>query len=603
MPVIMREACACKWRRFRWWIRPDPAIRGCRVPGQTTEQEHLIVSVGEILLERGKITADQLNAAMAARRSSSERLDRILVRMGFVDERDVLEIQGEQMSMPVVDLASVQIDQQLLRMVPARLVHKRGLIPIEKTADTLRIATADPFDFTAHDELRMLTGLKVEPVLASEVEIQRLIRQHFGVGGSTIDEMIDEDSDQENGVELLTESIDDNGDLVEMAQEATVVRLVNDILTEAIRDHASDIHIEPYENDLKIRYRIDGVLQNTTLPPQIRRFQAAIISRIKIMSNLNIAEKRLPQDGGFKARIHGREIDFRVSVIPTSYGEAVVLRILDRQSINLSLQQLGMDNEVLDTFESLITRPHGIILVTGPTGSGKTTTLYAALHTIVSDKIKILTIEDPIEYYLEGINQVQINEKIGLNFARALRSFLRHDPDVVLVGEIRDKETAEVAINASLTGHLVFSTLHTNDASGANTRLLDMGVEPFLVSSSVEGILAQRLVRTICPHCKESYEPDRHALPPDFELPRNTPLYRGRGCRECRRIGYKGRIGIFELMMMTDEIRELIVNRESAGRIRDAARRTGLRLLREDGWDKVRAGHTTPEEVLRVSKA
>jgi len=559
------------------------------------------VSVGEILLERGKISPEHLQAALAARKNPHDRLDRILVRMGFVDERDVLEILGEQMSIAVVDLTQVTLDEAVLKVMPTRLVHKRKIIPIEKTNNTLRVATADPYDITAFDELRMLTGLNIEPALASEAEIDRLIRQHFGVGGSTIDEMMEDQDDE--GVELLSDSIDENGDLVEMAQEATVVRLVNDILTEAIRDKASDIHIEPYEHAMKIRYRIDGVLQNTALPPQIARFQAAIISRIKIMSNLNIAEKRLPQDGGFKARIHGREIDFRVSILPTGYGEAVVMRILDRQSINLSLQQLGMDNEVLSSFEALITRPHGIVLVTGPTGSGKTTTLYAALHTIVSDKIKILTIEDPIEYYLEGINQVQASEKIGLDFARALRSFLRHDPDVILVGEIRDRETAEVAINASLTGHLVFSTLHTNDSSGASARLLDMGVEPFLVSSSVEGILAQRLVRPICPHCKDAYVPEPDSLPSDFVMPESGKLYRGRGCRECRRIGYKGRLGLYELLMIDDELREMIVQRTSAGHIRDLAVKNGLKLLREDGWDKVRSGQTTCEEVLRVAKA
>ncbi|HOW73417.1 MAG TPA: type II secretion system ATPase GspE [Phycisphaerae bacterium] len=560
------------------------------------------MSVGEILLERGLITSEQLETARAARKGPQDRIDRILVRMGFVEEREALKVVGEQMCIPVVDLTEVKIDPALLKQMPTRLIHKRQLIPIEKTADTLRVATAEAYDINAFDELRMLTGLKVEVVLASESEIQRLIRQHFGVGGSTIDEMIEEQEESED-VELLSESVDENGDLIEMAQEATVVKLVNDILAEAIRDKASDIHIEPFEHNLKIRYRIDGVLQSTPVPPQIQRFQAAIISRIKIMSNLNIAEKRLPQDGGFKARIHGREIDFRVSVVPTGYGEAVVLRILDRQSINLSLQQLGMADEVLETFETLITRPHGIILVTGPTGSGKTTTLYAALHTIVSDEIKILTIEDPIEYYLEGINQVQTSEKIGLSFSRALRSFLRHDPDVILVGEIRDRETAEVAINASLTGHLVFSTLHTNDAAGATTRLLDMGVEPFLVSSSVEGILAQRLVRSICKNCMEAYTPDYAALPADLKLEPGQQLHRGRGCRECRHIGYKGRLGIFELMTMNEEIRELVVQRASAGKILRAATHAGLRLLREDGWDKVRRGQTTPEEVLRVSKA
>lgn len=563
------------------------------------------MSIGDILLERGKITLEQLDAAKASRKNPYDRLDKILVQMGFVKERDVLEVHGEQMSISVVDLSQVDIDPAVLKEVPARLVHKRGIIPIARIGNTLKVATADPYDIAAFDELRMVIDLKIEPVLASESEIQRLIRANFGVGGSTIEEMTEaeESTGSADELELLSESVDETGDLLEMAQEATVVKLVNDILAEAIRDKASDIHIEPYEHDFKIRYRIDGVLQNTAVPPQMRRYQAAIVSRIKIMSNLNIAEKRLPQDGGFKARIHGREIDFRVSVIPTGHGEAVVLRILDRQSINLSLQQLGMDDEVLETFTSLITRPHGIVLVTGPTGSGKTTTLYAALHTIVSDEIKILTVEDPIEYYLEGINQVQIREKIGLTFSRALRSFLRHDPDVILVGEIRDRETAEVAINASLTGHLVFSTLHTNDSAGANTRMLDMGVEPFLVSSSIEGILAQRLVRKVCSHCKEAYLPDRAALPADFEIKPGQQLYRGRGCRECRHIGYSGRLGIYELLVMNDEIRELVVQRSSSMVIQKAALRNGLRLLREDGWNKVTVGVTTPEEVLRVSKA
>jgi len=557
------------------------------------------VSVGEVLLEKGKITPEQLQAALAARKGSGDRLERILVRMGFVDEREVLEILGEMFSMPVVDLNEVEVDVELLKKV-AKLVHKRGLVPLRANGDgMLPVATSDPYDVYGMDELRMETGQTVKPVLASEADIQQVIRTYFGVGGSTIDEMIDE----EEGVELLSDSVDENGDLMEMAQEATVVKLVNDIVTEAIRDRASDIHIEPYENDLKIRYRIDGVLHTTNVPAAIRRFQAAIISRIKIMSNLNIAEKRLPQDGSFKARVQGREIDFRVSVIPMNFGEGVVIRILDKQSVLHSLESLGMGEDVLKNFKHLITLPHGIILVTGPTGSGKTTTLYAALNTIVSDEIKILTLEDPIEYNLKGVNQVQISEKIGLTFARGLRAFLRHDPDVVLVGEIRDKETAEVAINASLTGHLVFSTLHTNDAVTANTRLLDMGVEPFLVSSSLEGVLAQRLVRTICKHCKEEYEPDPASLPADFEFQPGQTLWRGRGCRECRNSGYAGRIGIYELLMVTPEIRELVVNRASATQLLDQARKQGLVLLREDGWRKVRMGLTTPEEVLRVAKA
>jgi general secretion pathway protein E len=363
------------------------------------------------------------------------------------------------------------------------------------------------------------------------------------------------------------------------------------------------VHIEPYEHDLKIRYRVDGVLINTNVPPQIRRFQAAIISRIKILASMNIAEKRLPQDGGFKVKFKGREIDFRVSVIPTAFGEGVVLRILDKQRSLVALKELGMGQRTLDLFERLINQPHGIILVTGPTGSGKTTTLYAALRTIVSDEIKILTIEDPVEYVLEGVNQVQVLPKIGLTFASALRSFLRHDPDVILVGEIRDVETAQVAINASLTGHLVFSTLHTNDSVTAATRMLDMGVEPFLISSSVEGVMAQRLVRRICPDCKESYEPDPAALPADFEYQPGQKLYRGKGCRQCLNKGYRGRVGIYELLHMNEEIREMVVQRSSAGKLLEVARRHGLVLLRDDGFDKVREGQTTIEEVVRETRS
>ncbi len=556
------------------------------------------MSLGDILLDRGKITEEHLEAALAARKGPEDRLDRILVRLGFVDECDVLAAVGEQLSIPVVDLATAEIDTELLRRMPAKLVHNRNLIPLKSNGSVVRVATADPFDLYALDELRMLIGRRVETVLAPEPDIQRVIKQHFGVGGHTIDEMIDDKDD----VELLSDSVDETGDLIEMAQEATVVRLVNEILIEAVRDRASDIHVEPFENDLRVRYRIDGVLHTTNVKAEIRRFQAAIISRIKILANLNIAEKRLPQDGSFKIKTQGREIDIRVSIVPTAMGEGVVMRILDRESLKLSLRDLGMSDDICENFESLITRPHGIILVTGPTGAGKTTTLYAALNTIVSDKIKILTVEDPVEYVLPGVNQVQVNPKIGLTFAMALRAFLRHDPDVVLVGEIRDEETATVAINASLTGHLVFSTLHTNDAAGATTRLLDMGIEPFLVSSSVEGILAQRLVRTVCKHCRYEIKPEADTVPSDLELPGDAELVMGRGCRECRYSGYSGRLGLFELIMLDDEIREMIVQQKSAGMILKNCVERGLRVMREDGWDKVRAGRTTIEEVLRVTK-
>jgi general secretion pathway protein E/type IV pilus assembly protein PilB len=555
------------------------------------------VSIGEVLQQRKLITPAQLKQAKGARQPS-ERIEHCLVRLGFIEERDYLQVYSEQLSIPLVELSEVQVDEELLRQTPSKVVHRDRVIPIDRHDGVIRVATNNPFNVYAFDELRMLMGAKIETVLATSEEISRVIKQHFGVGGHTIDTMIGED----RGVEVVKDVDADNADLIEQAQEATVVKLVNEILLEAIRDRASDVHIEPYENDLKIRYRIDGVLHTTNVPPEIRRFQAAIVSRIKILSNLNIAEKRLPQDGGFKIKAQNRDIDLRVSIIPTAFGGAVVMRILDKQSVLLSLDQLGLIDEALAGVLHVISQPYGIILVTGPTGSGKTTTLYAALNTIRTDKIKILTIEDPIEYYLDGIQQVQIKPHIGLTFAAGLRSFLRHDPDVILVGEIRDLETAEVAINASLTGHLVFSTLHTNDAVTSTTRLLDMGVEPFLVSSAISGVLAQRLVRRTCKACKEEYTPDPRELPSDLKLDPGQKLTRGRGCRECRNSGYRGRLGIFELLLINDELRDMIVQRRSATEMLTVARKRGIKLMRDDGWTKVIKGMTTVEEVLRVTK-
>ena len=554
------------------------------------------MSLGELLQQRKVITAAQLKQAKAARKSS-ERIENCLVRLGFIHERDVLAIYSEQLSIPLIDLNEVPIDVELLKQTPSKVVHRDRVIPIDRHDGTIRVATSNPFNLYAFDELRMLMGAKIETVLATSEEISRIIKQHFGVGGQTVEAMLGE-----TDVEIVSEYDTDNADLIEQAQEATVVKLVNEILLEAIRDRASDVHIEPYENDLKIRYRIDGVLHTTNVPPEIRRFHAAIVSRIKILSNLNIAEKRLPQDGGFKIKAQNRDIDIRVSIIPTAFGGAVVLRLLDKQSALMSLERLGMMDEALAGTKQLISQPYGIILVTGPTGSGKTTTLYAALNSIKNDTIKILTIEDPIEYYLDGIQQVQVKPHIGLTFASGLRAFLRHDPDVILVGEIRDLDTAEVAINASLTGHLVFSTLHTNDAVTSTTRLLDMGVEPFLVSSAVSGVLAQRLVRQICKHCREEYLPERVDVPPDFKLEPGQKLFRGSGCRECRHTGYRGRLGIFELLSINDQIREMIVNRKSARDILEIAIGHGLKVMREDAWSKVRLGITTIEEVVRVTK-
>ena len=554
------------------------------------------MSLGKVLLQRGQVTQDQLEQAKAARKST-ERIEHSLVRLGFITERDYLEIYSEQLSIPLIDLSSVKIDEELLKEMPTKVVHRDRVIPIDRHNGTIRVATNNPFNLYAFDELRMLMGAKIETVLASGDEISRIIKEHFGVGGQTVGEMIGH-----SDVEIVDAQDPENADLIEQAQEATVVKLVNEILLEAVRDRASDIHIEPYDDDLKIRYRIDGVLHTTNVPPEIRRFHAAIVSRIKILSNLNIAEKRLPQDGGFKIKAQNRDIDLRVSIIPTAAGGAVVMRILDKQSALLSLEELGLMDQALEGLQELISQPYGIVLVTGPTGSGKTTTLYAALNSIKSDAVKVLTIEDPIEYNLPGIQQVQIKPHIGLTFASGLRSFLRHDPDVILVGEIRDLETAEVAINASLTGHLVFSTLHTNDAVTASTRLLDMGVEPFLVSSAISGVLAQRLVRKLCTHCAEPYKPEAGELPPDFTVEPGEKLHRAKGCRECRNTGYRGRLGIYELLKIDMQIRDMIVRRQSAGEIQQAAMAKGFKLMRDDGWAKVRKGITSVEEVMRVTK-
>ena len=556
------------------------------------------MSIVEVLLEQGLIQPDQLAEAMDLRKKEGVRLDRALVRLGYVTEESFLRIMSEELSIPLVDLSEVEIDVEALRSLPAKLVYRKNLVPVSRTDGTLTVATSDPFDLYAFDELRLLTGLTIQPALAPEEDIRRIIKTHYGVGGDTVDEMVSAED-----VEVLGDAAKESEDLLEMAQEASVIKLVNEIFLEALNERASDIHIEPYENNLVVRYRIDGVLHVASMPPQIERFQAAIISRIKILAHLNIAEKRLPQDGRIKFQVGNRSIDVRVSVIPMLFGEGIVMRLLETSTVLYTLPELGMAEDTFGVFRKIIARPHGILLVTGPTGCGKTTTLYAALQAMVSPELKLVTIEDPVEYHLEGVNQIQVSTKTGLTFARGLRAVLRHDPDSVMIGEIRDIETAEAAIQASLTGHLVLSTLHTNDASSAATRLLDMGVEPFLVTSTLAGAMAQRLVRTICQHCKEEYEPDVEGLPDDFKLEPGQKLWRGAGCRKCRDTGFRGRTGLFELMVADDPIREKIMERASSGTIMSVAVRRGLRLLREDGWMKVRAGITTPEEVMRSTKA
>jgi general secretion pathway protein E/type IV pilus assembly protein PilB len=432
-----------------------------------------------------------------------------------------------------------------------------------------------------------------------------LIKTHLGVGAETVDGLMAQQSDRQDGVELLEEVEWDRSEAAEMAQEPSVVRLVNEILTEAVEGRASDIHIEAQASGIKIRYRIDGVLQKQPMPPEINNFYAAIISRLKIMARLNIAEKRVPQDGRIKLKVSGREIDIRVSIIPMLHGEGVVMRILDKDRMQFNLRGVGMDEDIYRQFKRLITLPHGIILVTGPTGSGKTTTLYSALNEIKDEETKIITTEDPIEYQLEGINQIQVHTKVGLTFAASLRAILRHDPDVVLVGEIRDHETAENAIQAALTGHLVFSTLHTNDAASAFMRMIDIGVEPFLVTSTVEGVMAQRLVRTLCTQCREEVRAEHSEAPFDFpfdDCP-DGKIFKAVGCRNCRMTGYRGRTGLYELLETNDEVRKLVAENAQSHLVKHAARAAGMRTLRDDGWRKVVAGLTTVEEVLRATKA
>jgi general secretion pathway protein E/type IV pilus assembly protein PilB len=523
---------------------------------------------------------------------------------GTSEER-VLRFLAAQFGLNYVELENVTPPRELLTRFPAGLLLKHRLLPLSESDGFAEIATCDPFDAAPLDRLRVATGLELRPALAPAADIERVSKRVLGVGADTLQSLDNESGD----VKVLEEGNEDDMDLTVAAQDASIIKFVNQLMIEALELRASDVHVEPFENQLRVRYRVDGVLQEANIPPQVRRFHAAIVSRLKILSHLDIAEKRVPQDGRIRLKVAGREIDLRVSVIPMIHGEAVVLRILDRGDAMLGLEHLGMSERDRSVWERVLNIPHGIVLVTGPTGSGKTTTLYAALSRINGVERKIVTIEDPVEYQLRGVNQIQVNVKSGLTFAAGLRSILRHDPDVILIGEIRDGETAGIAVQASLTGHVVFSTLHTNDAPGAATRLIDMSVEPYLVASSLEMVVAQRLVRLICSHCKE------HAPREDAEMlqtsmgvsaaeaqARSGALYRGRGCRHCLGTGYRGRQGVFELMPVTDDIRQLIMDRAPAGNIRKIASAQGMDSLRGDGWRLVREGRTTVEEVLRVTK-
>ncbi len=556
------------------------------------------------LIARGILPdADRLRAADAIAAAPDRSPHVTLVEKGFVKEEAILPVLAEEFGMEWVDLTQVKVDPDALTGSPLKLLNRKNIMPISRHNGTIVVATGDPYDANSLDELTTLTGLQVHPVLGSSKEISRLIKVHFGVGGDTVSTLVEERKDD---IEFLEDFEADDSELAKQAQDASVVKLVNEFLVEASNERASDIHIEHEEEGLRVRYRIDGLLQEQKLPPQINRFAAAIVSRLKIMARLNIAEKRLPQDGRIKMRVSGREVDVRVSIIPMIHGEGMVMRLLDKSRMVFSLKSIGFLPDIDKRFRQLLDLPHGIVIVTGPTGSGKSTTLYSALNEVKNETLKIITVEDPVEYQQPGICQIQTHTKIGLTFAAALRSILRHDPDVILIGEMRDLETAEAAIQSSLTGHLVFSTLHTNDAPSAFTRMIDMGVEPFLVSSTVEGIMAQRLVRMICPDCKTEYDPNQDELPIDFLKKhgvdgRSPRLHKGEGCRACRQSGYRGRTGIHELLVTGDDIKDLIVQRTNANVLRGVGLKNGMRTLRDDGWLKVLNGTTTVDEVARTT--
>jgi len=528
-------------------------------------------------------------------------LDEALLSAGGLQEEKLLRYLSEEFHVPYVDLETCPPDKGFLSQFPARILLAHRLLPLSQEDGVVTVASNKLFDTSGLDELRMACGLETRLALAPSDEIWRWITALLGVGADTLQSLVSEA--EADGLEIIDRKGGEDADLGDAAQEASIIKFVNQVLSEAIERRATDVHFEPFEDALRVRYRVDGILQEANVAPEVREFQPAIVSRLKILSRLDIAEKRLPQDGRIKLKVSGREIDVRVSVIPMLYGEAVVLRLLDPSVTLLGLEHLGMSGDDRQRFEQVLTLPHGIVLVTGPTGSGKTTTLYAGLSQINDVERKIVTIEDPVEYHLKGINQIQVSTKAGLTFARGLRSILRHDPDVILVGEIRDHETAEIAVHASLTGHLVFSTLHTNDAPGALTRLVDMGIEPYLVASSLEMVAAQRLVRLICTHCKEAFEPeDPDALRAEFGDDVPKTLYRGRGCRACQNSGYHGRTGIFEMMIVNETIRAMILEHASAGEIRREAAKQGMKNLREDGWRLVQGGMTTLAEVLRATK-
>jgi general secretion pathway protein E len=559
--------------------------------------------LAEILIETIGLSEEVIEKALQSQiegGEGSEKLGRILVKEQEIDEIDLLNALGVQFQMGVVSFLPSEIQTDFTAKVSIGFLKKHKIVPVEFAGENY-IAINDPYSFQAQDDLRHILGWKVaRPVLCPSLAIINAINYAYDMTQDTAEEVM-QDIDEEDPEALFTE-IEETGDLLDDTSDAPVIRLVNLMFSQAVRSNASDVHIEPYQNSLKIRQRLDGILYDMLSPP--KHVQSALVSRIKIMAKLNIAEKRLPQDGRIELKVANKDIDVRVSTLPTAFGERVVLRLLDKSTVLISLNDLGMPNDRFQPFQKLIKAANGIILVTGPTGSGKTTTLYAALTSINNTDINIITVEDPIEYRISGIGQVQVNSKIDLTFASGLRSIVRQDPDVILVGEVRDTETAEIAIQSALTGHLVFSTLHTNDSAGAITRLRDMGIEPFLIASSINAILAQRLVRVICQNCKEEYtaNPEELArLGTDPDMFEGKNVYRGKGCTKCHHTGYKGRVGIFELLVMTPEMKSLVLQTSDANAIKGRAIANGMITLRQDGAMKVLNGVTTIEEVYRVS--
>jgi type IV pilus assembly protein PilB len=581
------------------------------IRGRQQQTEKDSGKFGELLIKTGKITQAQLQEALALQKDQGGRLGTNLIKLGYLTDRQLVESLSQHFKVPSVDLKGMEVDEAVIKIIPADIARKYTILPVNKAGATVTVAMIDPTNVFAMDDVKFMTGYKVEPVVASETSIRAAIDRYYGsTHAIELKKVMEDLSEEPSGdLEVLDEEQDlDLATLEEESEQAPVVKLVNIVLTDAIKRGASDIHIEPYEKEYRVRYRIDGILYEMMHPPL--KLKEAITSRIKIMARLDIAEKRLPQDGRIKikTKVSGRakDLDFRVSVLPTIFGEKIVMRLLDKDKLMLDMAKLGFEPESLRRFEQAILKPYGMVLVTGPTGSGKTNTLYSALQRINTPEVNIMTAEDPVEFNLAGINQVQMKEQIGLNFAASLRSFLRQDPNIILVGEIRDFETAEVAIKAAMTGHLVLSTLHTNDAPSSINRLMNMGIEPFLVATSIHLIVAQRLVRRICTFCKEPADLPVAALTTigfSEQEAKTLKLFRGRGCERCSTTGYKGRVALYEVMEIDDEVRELILSGASAFELRQKAIQNGMMTLRGSGLQKIRDGMTSIEEVARETVA